>query len=123
MSPELLQDGDPDPGIQGDLVLHTDRLQRWRLGNRIDSAEEGRVHIAKALRGLDRIHPDVEHWHALLALQGVDGEQDLVVQVHAVGLQHHAEHLVDLLLDSVLPLTLALNGQTRQAQDGEPILL
>ena len=110
----------------GVLVADTYALHARGKLDGVGLAEEPGVEIPNSTRNLGRIQPDVEHWNAgdtLLLDWVVDVDHD-EVEVDAMSLQDMAEKLGDLLLDSILPITLReIAGKTLHTQDGDPVLV
>ena len=107
VSCELLKNGNSDPGVMGDLVPDTDALHAGRKLDRVGPTEETGVEVSNALGDVDRVQLDIEHGNAGGALLDwiVDEDHD-EVEVGAMSLQHMTEKIGNLLLDSILPITL-----------------
>ena len=119
---ELMQDGDPDLGVRGNLVADRDPLQwRWASQRTVMPKEAGEQ-VPDARTRMHRIHPDIEgRWAAGLESMRVGDVQNLKVQVGTIGMQDELDDVRDLPPRVVLPVTAVV--QARQAGDHHPVLL
>ena len=120
---ELTQNGNPDLGLEGDLVSDLDTLQRsWQLNSAM-MAKEARKEIPDLLGGVRRVHLDIVQGRALVGTaEGVEHVNDLEVEPDAVRVQHqldHVGHLPARSIGKILPRDI----EAWKASDHEPVLV
>lgn len=122
---KLLQDRDPDAGLKSDLVTDTDAFENGRELDRALVPEKAGVQLPDTLGSVDRAHLNVEHSLASGAVSdGVVHIDNVIINVRAVGVENQLDEVVDLLLGSLLPLTLTeVSREPLESQNRQPIFL
>ena len=122
--PELMEDADPNLGLEGDLVTKADPFEAWWQLVGTVSAKEAGEDVPELLGGEVGVHPNVVKGGTGGAhLEGVGHIQNFEIETGSAGLQHQIDDVGDLPLDGTGPLFVGDAVEAWQALNDDPVLL
>ena len=122
--PQLVQNGDPHLGLEGDLVPEAHSLEGSRQLNGAVVTKKPGKEVPDLLGRVVRVHLDVVRCGASGALpERVGDEEHLKIKAGTIGMKNQPNVVGNLLLDSCGPLLVRHTGQPGQSLEDKPVLL